>query len=277
MKESPGEGTNLHNLTLLAIESNNAAAYILKKGDRDEAMTLLSVAIEAMSRQLNADITTFLRNNEEAQRAIDLITKVRQDPNSQELNCHVETPKKHFPVTVQTNFPSKSDGFVYNQALTIQPSFISNFDGQEEALRCILSSVMVFNLALVHHLAYLEGPGHKDLLDALKKLYKMADRLSDECLRDHLDDKYILLDLRIALLNNSAVVYHDLCQYDRSKYYLRKLALCIRYGSYLKKTSKGKCISNINGNKVSVIEGEFRQHLAMNVMYLKEPSIAGAA
>ena len=114
------------------------------------------------------------------------------------------------------------------------------------------SSVIMFNLALVHHWRGMHF-GVTSLLPKALKLYEMSYSLIQN------GATFETHHLVLALLNNMGQIHHELTQYAQAEHCFKNLKDLLASGA------------------TQVLDGPEVQGFLMNIMFLEAPSMAPAA
>lgn len=260
-----------------AIECNNFGVQILKISSdsdhddnrakyRDIAYELFKGSLEVLTQisrrnndfgGVNDSLYCCIENNERISRSKvlmrriqeneDVLSRIKENYHSVPQAPQATTP---YPVTTQSNY-RRSNGFVYKFGLLIQPDYIQHFTNNINADSCrgreplytMISSIIIYNMGLVHHLLYLDNTQeaataqqdelhvHRDqtICNVALNLYeKSSSLLRYSCLQTT-NPKSSMLDIRMAIANNISVLSHNLGQYEKSKYYLSQLSNFISY------------------------------------------------
>lgn len=129
-------------------------------------------------------------------------------------------------------------------------------------------AVVAYNLALVYHLRWLDGPGNRVVLQTeVLKAYEISNRLMNE-------DSAPCLLLKAILLNNMGQIHHELGHYELSRAFLDRLINIIR--------SKNGQISWPDISKYIIVESDeswedMKQDFLLNATFLREPHVAPAS
>jgi tetratricopeptide (TPR) repeat protein len=235
------------------VELNNKGVHHLQAGDHESARIAFKEALER---------TTFLLNlKQEAEErmeydGLDQIEFFMGHPMFKGINLNDPEPNQRQPNTIQrvpissTLAAGETGAFVYSQALHLSVDCCTNpllhdFCHRE-------SSVIMFNLALVHHWRGMRF-GLTSLLPKALKLYEMSFSLIQH------GASFETTLLLLALLNNRGQIHHELTEYDDA----------------------GKCFKNLKdmltAGASQIVGGPDVQGFLMNIMFLESPTIASAA
>mmetsp|Transcript_8746 Transcript_8746/g.12375 ORF Transcript_8746/g.12375 Transcript_8746/m.12375 type:complete len:245 (+) Transcript_8746:42-776(+) len=239
----------------LALEFNNLGVELFNsRGRLKEARQLFKGALEVM-----------LLSTQGNHLSADFIHRLLQD------NHHIRNA--HRWLTARDSIMSDTEFFIGSHSTEITAYFV-HLRGMKIRNEAILkytenkkldifSAIVLYNVALVDHFCCLQGPDSKSKnalarLNNSKLLYNMA--------LDLIQTEQAATDLQKALTNNLGAIYFELGDYANA-------AQC--FGKLRSSLSDDTCQNQ--SNQVVIMNSDCKLDLAMNVLYLREPTLASAA
>jgi tetratricopeptide (TPR) repeat protein len=141
------------------IEMNNQAALLMENGLYKEAIEVLDNTLETMREILGND----------GQEALEHTSSAKDRPLFQDSIG--QPPRK--PLTPVVNFESNDEDFIYRSP--IRATELPEEDGDEDFDEFNMSVVIIFNMALSHHLRAIQGrKDNKTRLRKALKLYELS-------------------------------------------------------------------------------------------------------
>lgn len=235
----------------LAIEFNNIGVdYLGQEGSRlDEAKVFFlgaAVAMEwlALSDSSHDALLLAMRGNKFFQDALKLARascNVSPDVAIKKSDCATDADACYY---------------VYCHGMKVH-NYITEYDLDDK--QHMISAIIVYNLALLYHLSYLQGPPKVQLINKSLEAYNVSLDLVRHV------DKASMVDLCIVLLNNIGLIHQELRQYELATDIIeRTLTIVVRMAPFIT-------------DKVTLIkEGEFPE-MCLNIHMLHEPLCAFAA
>lgn len=246
----------------LAVEFNNAGARFLEESNKMAAFTMLRGACDLV----------MLLNQDKKENETEIS---RTNINASVGSKNIESAKKMLAndsprqenMKYQSSF-SRNDiaaAFcIYNRPFELQ---LDDLKMQHPSDQCsMMSAVVLFNLGLVDHLAYLQNPSKTLFSERALQLYSMADSLIPE----EEDGAMVLLHLNLAIINNLCGLYYIMCDFRRSKLFVGCLQQLF--------TVATQCLGQVGGNrKLATIESPFFQEIILNIQIIQDASLASVA
>jgi len=178
------------------LEQNNIGVELLYDGQYEKAKDAFDIALDKLTVMLQRKESRNRLNNQEDNELVDLA-----EPFSLKI-CVVNLPK---PVT------SCTETFIYRNALKVYEAESQSISSSNTKNTTILTTVLAFNLGLMHHCNADTYGLAKNLISSLQ-LYEMAwNIIAKEPLMEH---RYESL---LGILNNMGAINYELDNYNQSK------------------------------------------------------------
>jgi tetratricopeptide (TPR) repeat protein len=182
-------------------QQNNDAAVLMEKGLYKEALSKLSKALSQVQRDLNEPEE---RNEEE---------QAVGSADSYIINTCREHDREAMSSTCLVEKLEPNQDFIYRH-----PIKTSEIPKQEESY--VLSVILVFNMALAHHLigtSQDDDSSNDERLRGALKLYELVFSMQMK------SDVYMSMTCTLALVNNSAQIYKAINRERKAQKYFNHL------------------------------------------------------
>lgn len=271
----------------IAIQFNNSGVTFHAMGQRSDARAMFKAALEVMTiisgneRKDDHAYSCEITKNAFIQNAMNTIQQAQQDiqMNRSESTAplqdiQMKRSESAAPFSVDAIQPhdfstpfrhtshNTSSPFVYQQPFKMKIASSSD-DDTSDTIKLMAGAVILYNMALIGHLKWLEKPHANEAIKKVLKFYKMAhDIMQQEKLESS------LFHLHLALLNNMGQIEHDLCRYEVARTHMWNMlsAIVHQRASNMPSIRPDDAITDLN-----------LEEFLLNATLLQSPSLARAA
>jgi len=235
------------------IELNDKAIEQMRKSQYADALSTLKMTLKDLKRRLEQ---VSAENSEQD----------TEEDDQQQDRCQVVVEPVDMQVSSSSNVEDKTCSTVYDRALALigsEPDIASNKNFRERS-----SAVVLFNMALIHHLAGLKGSKQDVNYRNALRLYSMAGRVLSSSAESSVAAGTSDYLINLAITNNQAHIHS--CHFSRREAQQCHARMCSILGRL------PLTLTSSNDVSAARLQDDVH-HFRLNVMLVRNQNFAPAA